>query len=106
MITAHSSSLIAYDYGINELRDGLRDMDLSDHQMNKMWDYVRELWNRQQGRQVSNNLMIAKVYRRQKYCVHPSISLAHLHTYHLRFIPEGVAEVSQIFLRNTHVLPK
>ncbi|XP_059058535.1 uncharacterized protein LOC131851991 isoform X1 [Achroia grisella] len=52
MITAHSSSRIAYDYGISELRDGLRDMDLSDHQMNKMWDYVRELWNRQQGRQI------------------------------------------------------
>ncbi|KAM3966948.1 uncharacterized protein ACR2FA_011829 [Aphomia sociella] len=52
MITAHSSSRIAYDYGISELRDGLRDMDLSDHQMNKMWDYVRELWNRQQGRQM------------------------------------------------------
>lgn len=52
MISAHSSSRIAYDYGINELRDGLRDMDLSDHQMNKMWDYVRELWNRQQGKQV------------------------------------------------------
>jgi hypothetical protein len=29
-----------------------------------------------------------------------------LHTYHSRFIPEGVAEVSQIFLRDTHVLPK
>jgi hypothetical protein len=29
-----------------------------------------------------------------------------LHTYHSRFIPEGVAEVSQIFLRGTHVLPK
>jgi hypothetical protein len=27
-------------------------------------------------------------------------------TYHLRFIPEEVAEVSQIFLRDTHVLPK
>ncbi|CAH0723679.1 unnamed protein product, partial [Brenthis ino] len=52
MITAHSSSRIEYDYGINELRDGLRDTDLSDHQMNKMWDYVRELWNRQQGKQV------------------------------------------------------
>ncbi|XP_061704790.1 uncharacterized protein LOC133516091 isoform X3 [Cydia pomonella] len=52
MISAHSSSRIDYDYGINELRDGLRDMDLSDHQMNKMWDYVRELWNRQQGRQM------------------------------------------------------
>jgi hypothetical protein len=28
------------------------------------------------------------------------------HTYHSRFIPEGVAEESQIFLRDTHVLPK
>jgi hypothetical protein len=28
------------------------------------------------------------------------------HTYHLRLIPEGVAEVSQIFLRDTHVLLK
>jgi hypothetical protein len=27
-------------------------------------------------------------------------------TYHTRFIPEGVAEVSQIFLRDTHVLSK
>ncbi|CAG5046525.1 unnamed protein product [Parnassius apollo] len=52
MITAHSSSRIAYDYRINELRDGLRDTDLSEHQTNKMWDYVCELWNRQQGRQV------------------------------------------------------
>ncbi|KAJ0177846.1 hypothetical protein K1T71_006719 [Dendrolimus kikuchii] len=52
MISAHSSSRITYDYGINELRDGLRDMDLSMHQMNKMWDYVRELWNRQQGKQM------------------------------------------------------
>jgi hypothetical protein len=29
-----------------------------------------------------------------------------IHTYHSRFIPEGVAEVSQIFLRDTHLLPK
>jgi hypothetical protein len=27
-------------------------------------------------------------------------------TYHSRFIPERVAEASQIFLRYTHVLPK
>jgi hypothetical protein len=27
-------------------------------------------------------------------------------TYHLRFIPEGVAEASQIFLREAHVLSK
>ncbi|KAG7309661.1 hypothetical protein JYU34_004149 [Plutella xylostella] len=52
MITAHSSSRIEYDYGINELRDGLRDMNLSDHQMTKMWDYVRELWSRQLGKQI------------------------------------------------------
>jgi hypothetical protein len=28
------------------------------------------------------------------------------YTYHSRFILEGVAEVSQIFLQGTHVLPK
>jgi hypothetical protein len=31
---------------------------------------------------------------------------AYGNTYHLRFIPEGVPEASQIFLRDTHVLPK
>jgi hypothetical protein len=30
----------------------------------------------------------------------------YIYTYHWHFIPEGVAEVSQIFLRDTHVLPK
>jgi hypothetical protein len=30
----------------------------------------------------------------------------YIHTYHSRFIPEGVAELSQIFLRDTHVLLK
>jgi hypothetical protein len=29
-----------------------------------------------------------------------------IHRYHSRFIPEGVAEASQIFLRDAHVLPK
>jgi hypothetical protein len=29
-----------------------------------------------------------------------------LHTCHSCFVPEGVAEISQIFLRDTHVLPK
>jgi hypothetical protein len=29
-----------------------------------------------------------------------------IHTYQSRFIPEGVAEASQIFLREAHVLPK
>jgi hypothetical protein len=29
-----------------------------------------------------------------------------IHTYHSRFILKGVAEVSQIFHRNAHVLPK
>jgi hypothetical protein len=32
--------------------------------------------------------------------------MLHTRTYHSRFISEGVAEVSQIFLRDTHVLPK
>jgi hypothetical protein len=30
----------------------------------------------------------------------------YLRTYHSRFVREGIAEVSQIFLRKTHVLPK
>jgi hypothetical protein len=30
----------------------------------------------------------------------------YIHTYHSRFIPEGVAESSQIFLQDTHVSPK
>jgi hypothetical protein len=30
----------------------------------------------------------------------------HATAYNSRFTPEGVAEVSQIFLRDTHVLPK
>jgi hypothetical protein len=29
-----------------------------------------------------------------------------IHTYHSCFIPEGVAEASQIFLRDAQVLPK
>jgi hypothetical protein len=29
----------------------------------------------------------------------------YIHTYHSRFIPEGVAEASQIFLRHAHVIP-
>jgi hypothetical protein len=33
-------------------------------------------------------------------------NISYIPTYHSRFIPEGVAEVSQIFLRDTHVLPK
>jgi hypothetical protein len=29
----------------------------------------------------------------------------YIHTYHSRFIPEGLAEISQIILRDTLVLP-
>jgi hypothetical protein len=32
--------------------------------------------------------------------------LIYIHTYPSRFIPEGVVEVSQIFLRDAHALPK
>jgi hypothetical protein len=32
--------------------------------------------------------------------------VVYIHTYHLRFISERVADASQIFLRDTHVLPK
>jgi hypothetical protein len=33
------------------------------------------------------------------------LKTTYIHTYHSRFIPEGVAEASQIFLRDAHVLP-
>ncbi|XP_045767715.1 uncharacterized protein LOC123869033 isoform X1 [Maniola jurtina] len=77
MITAHSSSRIAYDYGINELRDGLRDTDLSDHQMNKMWDYVRELWNRQQGKQMPK--LVYKLPFRLRCQVMQAVYGSHIH---------------------------
>jgi hypothetical protein len=44
--------------------------------------------------------------------LHPLLKLnwplegIYIHTYHSRYIPGGVAEVSQIFPRDTHVLPK
>jgi hypothetical protein len=34
------------------------------------------------------------------------VGVESLHTYHSRFIPEGVAEASQILRRDAHVLPK
>jgi hypothetical protein len=37
---------------------------------------------------------------------HSDLTLVHIHTYHSRFIPERVAEASQIFLRDAHVLSK
>jgi hypothetical protein len=40
-----------------------------------------------------------------KVCRVPD-NYTYIHTYHSRFIPKGVAEVSQIFLQDTHVLPK
>jgi hypothetical protein len=35
------------------------------------------------------------------FCVHN-----HIHTYHSRFIPEGVTEATRIILQDAHVLPK
>jgi hypothetical protein len=35
-----------------------------------------------------------------------ALKLRAIHIYIYTIIPEGVAEVSQIFLQNTHVLPK
>jgi hypothetical protein len=37
---------------------------------------------------------------------YPEYYNIHIHTYHSRFIPERVTKVSQIFLRDIHVLPK
>jgi hypothetical protein len=46
------------------------------------------------------------VYRMHKIVEKHFLFSLIIHTYHSRFIPEGVAEVYQIFLRDTHVLPK
>jgi hypothetical protein len=37
---------------------------------------------------------------------HKFYQIKYIHTYHSRFIPEGVSEASQIYLRDAHVLPK
>jgi hypothetical protein len=39
-------------------------------------------------------------------CIHLIVVYSCVYTHHSRFIPEGVAEVFQIFLRDTHVLLK
>jgi hypothetical protein len=46
-----------------------------------------------------------KSHHSYPHTVSPDIHI-YIHTYHSRFIPEGVAEISQTFLRDTHVLPK
>jgi hypothetical protein len=45
-------------------------------------------------------------YSFAKHTLHIMFLLIYNTCYHSRFIPEGVAEVSQISLRDTHVLPK
>jgi hypothetical protein len=39
-------------------------------------------------------------------CVISMLLSMEIHIYHSRFIPEGLAELSQIFLRDTRTLPK
>jgi hypothetical protein len=58
------------------------------------------IWARQK-------LMLFSIYDidKQKLAM-LSHSMVLTYTYHSRFIPEGVAEASQIFLRDTHILPK
>jgi hypothetical protein len=48
----------------------------------------------------------ASVRSRDGALVVDKVLIAYMHTYHLHFTPEGVAEASQIFLRDAHVLPK
>jgi hypothetical protein len=38
--------------------------------------------------------------------INPLVAFYDIHTYHSRFIPVGVTEASQIFLRDALVLPK
>jgi hypothetical protein len=53
-----------------------------------------------------NGLMMMMMRRQVVKIIAESLSHTYIHTYHSRFIPEAVAEVSQIFLRDTHILPK
>jgi hypothetical protein len=52
------------------------------------------------------SFLLLKLKRKWGVFVSLTKIYTYIHTYHSRFIPEGVAEVSQIFLRDTHVLPK
>jgi ABC-type multidrug transport system ATPase subunit len=49
------------------------------------------------------------VYQGSTGCLgmsHVNYPLINIHTYHARFVPEGVAESSQVLLREAHVLAK
>jgi hypothetical protein len=50
-------------------------------------------------------LLTCRVIQEEGLCIY-NIHNTYMHTYHSRFILEGVAEASQIFLREAHVLPK
>jgi hypothetical protein len=56
------------------------------------------------------NVSVYNIIIKSKYPlikdIYNKYTINNIHTYHSRFIPEGVAEVSQIFFRDTHVLPK
>jgi hypothetical protein len=45
-------------------------------------------------------------WKNNHHCWVTKNQLIYIHTYLSCFIPEGVAEASQIFLQDTHVLPK
>jgi hypothetical protein len=54
----------------------------------------------------ANSLSNSNCYSRSYENHLLNILTTYIHTYHSHFIAEGVAEVSQIFLRDTHILPK
>lgn len=56
VLNAYTSSLVNYEYGIAELRDYLHNENVSEHQMEKMWHYVRQLWTRSHGKQVKSTI--------------------------------------------------
>ncbi|XP_045470321.1 uncharacterized protein LOC123677688 isoform X2 [Harmonia axyridis] len=52
IVSLHSSFLTRYEERIYELRDHLLNENVSDHQMEKMWNYVKQLWTKRNGRQL------------------------------------------------------
>nr|CAD7450232.1 unnamed protein product [Timema bartmani] len=59
VVSSYTSTLVNYEYGIIELRDFLKNQNLSDHPMEKMWTYVQRLWKHGRGKQMPRFVLMA-----------------------------------------------
>ncbi|XP_044752804.1 uncharacterized protein LOC123312439 isoform X3 [Coccinella septempunctata] len=65
IVSLHSSFLTRYEERIYELRDYLLNENVSDHQMEKMWNYVKQLWTKRNGRQMPRIITDTMAYTNQ-----------------------------------------